>query len=134
MCSPQRVDVPLHLRDGVRGGGGGGLRRELHQEVRTNESAASTHVTQYSPLIGRRCVISFEQQPDTETVEKCYTPLVPDCGGGAGDTAGGGAGADTECRTVQETVCTTRYAEAGVNIPSRISYFYQLCFQKPFQF
>ena len=126
MCSPQRVDVPLHLRDGVRGGGGGGLRRELHQEVRTNESAASGHVTQYSPLIGRRCVISFEQQPDTETVEKCYTPLVPDCGGGAG--------ADTECRTVQETVCTTRYAEAGVNIPSRISYFYQLCFQKPFQF
>ena len=102
--------------------------------MRTNESAASAHVTQSSPLIGRRCVISFEQQPDTETVEKCYTPLVPDCGGGAGDTAGGGAGADTECRTVQETVCTTRYAEAGVNIPSRISYFYQLCFQKPFQF
>ena len=91
-------------------------------------------MTQSSPLIGCRCVISFEQQPDTETVEKCYTPLVPDCGGGAGDTAGGGAGADTECRTVQETVCTTRYAEAGVNIPSRISYFYQLCFQKPFQF
>ena len=102
--------------------------------MRTNESAASGHVTQYSPLIGRRCVISFEQQPDTETVEKCYTPLVPDCGGGAGAAAGGGAGADTECRTVQETVCTTRYAEAGVNIPSRISYFYQLCFQKPFQF
>ena len=63
-------------------------------------------------------MISFEQEPDTETVEKCYTPLVPDCGGGAGAEleSGGGAGAESECRTVQETVCTTRYVEAGVNI------------------
>ena len=47
VCSPQRVDVSLHLRDGVRGGGGGGVRRELHQAVGTNESAAYGHVTTF---------------------------------------------------------------------------------------
>ena len=46
VCSPQRVDVSLHLRDGVRGGGGGGVRRELYQAVGTNESTASGLVLQ----------------------------------------------------------------------------------------
>ena len=84
----------------------------VHRNVST---CHYTYVTQFRPqqeekcseTYTKTCSITFSRQPVVEVVSKCYRPLVTICGDQEDDDDD-----DEEeevCRTVQESVCTTRY-------------------------
>ena len=68
-----------------------------------------TYVTQFTSAqeevceenFEKLCQITFKQQATRETVKKCYRPQKKVCNGQG----------PTECRTVYESSCTTRYVE-----------------------
>ena len=73
------------------------------------EKCHYTYVTQFEPAqeevceenFEKTCQITFKQQAQEETVQKCYRPLEKVCNGQGPE----------ECRTVYESSCTTRYVE-----------------------
>ena len=83
----------------------------VHRNVST---CHYTYVTQFRPqqeekcseTYTKTCSIAFSRQPVVEVVSKCYRPLVTICGDQEDDDDD-----DEEevCRTVHESVCTTRY-------------------------
>ena len=89
------------------------LRPELELTcVHRNVSTCHyTYVTQFRPqqeekcseTYTKTCSITFSRQPVVEVVSKCYRPLVTVC-----DDKEDGDNEEV-CRTVQESVCTTRY-------------------------
>lgn len=73
------------------------------------EKCHYTYVTQFKPSqeevceenFEKVCQITFKQQAQNETVQKCYQPLQSVCNGQGKDI----------CKTVYESSCTTRYIE-----------------------
>ena len=73
------------------------------------EKCHYTYVTQFEPAqeevceenFEKTCQVTFKQQANNETVQKCYKPLEKVCDGSGPE----------ECRTVYESSCTTRYIE-----------------------
>ena len=80
----------------------------VHRNVST---CHYTYVTQFRPqqeekcseTYTKTCSITFSRQPVVEVVSKCYRPLITVCGDQDDDDE------DEVCRTVHESVCTTRY-------------------------
>ena len=93
----------------------------VHRNVST---CHYTYVTQFRPqqeekcseTYTKTCSITFSRQPVVEVVSKCYRPLVTVC-----DDEDDEGDNEEICRTVQESVCTTR-CEA---VLSRISQIFQ---------
>ena len=92
----------------------------VHRNVST---CHYTYVTVFRPhqeevcadTYTKTCSITFTKVPEVEVVRKCYRPLVTVCDDDAGDV-----GDDEEvCRTVQESVCTTRYLEPSHKAETR---------------
>lgn len=102
-----------------------------HKEV---EKCHYTYVTEFTPAqeevceenFEKKCQITFKQMAVTETVQKCYRPLMKKCGDEAAGVRikrqlaeyGNGAQSDSlaegqteECKTFYESSCTTRYVE-----------------------
>ena len=78
------------------------FRPEVSRETVTNESRASGHVTQYSPLIGQQTQYSPPiGQVRRESVRVCSRPLVRTCNGQGPEV----------CTVQYETTCTTRYSD-----------------------
>lgn len=100
------------------------------------EKCHYTYVTEFSPVqeevceenFEKKCQITFKQMAVTETVKKCYRPLMKTCGNEAnpsrlrvkrqlaeyGDANDSGSLADAnneQCKTFYETACTTKYVE-----------------------
>ena len=102
-----------------------------HKEV---EKCHYTYVTEFTPAqeevceenFEKKCQITFKQMAVTETVQKCYRPLMKKCGNDVEGTRikrqlaeyGNGNGqsladaqAAEECKTFYESSCTTKYVE-----------------------
>ena len=100
------------------------------------EKCHYTYVTEFTPVqeevceenFEKKCQITFKQMAVTETVKKCYRPLMKTCGNEAnpsrlrvkrqlaeyGDANDSGSLADAnneQCKTFYETACTTKYVE-----------------------
>ena len=77
-----------------------------HQNL---EKCHYTYVTFFKPTqeeiceenFEKTCQITFKKQATTETVKKCYRPLIKTCNGQGPE----------ECRTVYESSCQTRYIQ-----------------------
>ncbi len=82
---------------------------------KNEEKCHYTYVTQFVPTqeevceenFEKTCQITFKQQAVTEKVRKCYKPQRKVCNGQG----------PTECRTVYESSCSTRYIEKQPGIP-----------------
>jgi len=76
---------------------------------KNTEQCHYTYVTQFKPSVEeiceenfeKQCQITFKKQAFNETVEHCYRPIEKVCDGQG----------PTECRTVYESSCTTKYVE-----------------------
>ena len=100
------------------------------------EKCHYTYVTEFTPVqeevceenFEKKCQITFKQMAVTETVKKCYRPLMKTCGNEAnpsrlrgkrqlaeyGDERDSGSLADAnneQCKTFYESACTTKYVE-----------------------
>ena len=83
----------------------------VHQNV---EKCHYTYVTFFKPTqeevceenFEKQCQITFKQQATSETVRKCYRPQIKVCNGQG----------PTECRTVYESSCTTRYVQKQIGM------------------
>ena len=73
------------------------------------EKCHYTYVTEFAPsqeeicteTFQKVCQITFKQQPQNETIKKCYNPLQSVCNGQGKDI----------CKTIYESSCSTRYIE-----------------------
>ena len=105
-----------------------------HKEV---EKCHYTYVTEFTPSqeevceenFEKKCQITFKQMAITETLKKCYKPLMKTCGNeaapsrvkrqlpGYGDSQDDSlAGAQNQqCKTFYESSCTTKYVEKQPN-------------------
>jgi len=101
------------------------------------EKCHYTYVTEFTPAqeeiceenFEKKCQITFKQMAVSETVKKCYRPLMKTCGNeatpsrlrfkrqlpgyGDGETDSGrlADGVEEQCKTFYETACTTKYVE-----------------------
>lgn len=103
----------------------------LECDQKEHRSCHFTYVTQFQATqeevcdenFEKVCQIVFKKSAFNETVRKCYTPVELDCDEGTKQPSYGApkparrpqSGKDVICRTVKETLCTTRYVKKGYN-------------------